>query len=83
MLGYNRMTGYNTARYNAEGTEISAADSLTMTDATVTKQFLLALSDLISLSESTAKQQNKIVSDTIKLDAWLRPKRKDSSQWGD
>lgn len=82
MLGYNRMTGYNKARYNAEGTELGAADSFSITDATILKQFLRTLADLFITSDTTAKQQNKSVNDNIKLDVWLRNKRDDSNRWG-
>ena len=83
MLGYNRMTGYNKARYNAEGTELAASDTLTMADQTVTKRILKAASDLFITADSIAKQQNKTFEDAMKLDVWLRVNREDSSKWGD
>lgn len=83
MLGYNRMTGYNKARYNAEGTEMAAADTMTMVDSTVTKQILKTLTDLITTAETIAKQQNKSVNEVLKIDAWLSIDREDASKWQD
>jgi uncharacterized protein YccT (UPF0319 family) len=83
MLGYNRMTGYNTSRYNAEGTEIAVADAMTITDDTITKNISKSLIDIITNSDTTAKQQNKSVTETLKLDVWLSTNRKDAEQWED
>lgn len=83
MLGYNRMTGYNKARYNAEGSEIQKADSFTSSDSTITRENTKPLSDLFVTSDSQAKQQNKSVTETIKLDVWQSQDRKDSNLWGD
>jgi len=83
MLGYNRMTGYNKARYNADGTEIQKADGITLTDDTVTRAIDKLFSELFVTSDDTAKQQNKAVVDTIKLDVWLSQNRDDASRWGD
>ena len=83
MLGYNRMTGYNIARYNADGTEIAKADSFSVTDATVLKAITKRLADLAVTSDSIAKQQNKSVSESMKVDAWLRQKREDALKWQD
>lgn len=83
MLGYNRMTGYNKARYNAEGAEMSASDTLTLTDNTITRQFLKGLSDLIVMLDDTAKEQSKVVEETIRIDAWTSIDRNDSDQWSD
>jgi hypothetical protein len=83
MLGYNRMTGYNKARYNADGTEMSAADTLTMADSTVAKQVLKTLVELIISSDTTAKQQNKSVTETVKLDVWLSVDEQNSDPWSD
>jgi len=83
MLGYNRMTGYNIARYNAEGTELSAADTVTSTDDTITRNSSKPLIDLITHLDDTAKQQNKSVTETIKLDVWLSKDLDDPSLWED
>jgi hypothetical protein len=83
MLGYNRMTGYNKARYNAEGTELSAADSFTLADGTLLKEILKTISDLFLMADDIAKQQNKSVTDIIKLDVWLSQNRDDSNLWED
>ena len=83
MLGYNRMTGYNKARYNAEGTELSAADGFSIADAGLTKRTTKTATELTIWSDNIAKQQNKAVTETIKLDAWLRDTRKDSNRWSD
>lgn len=83
MVGYNRMTGYNKARYNGDGTEIVFADGITVSDSTVTKEGQKAYSELIVLSESVSKQQNKSVTETIRLDAWLRDKKEQSNPWSD
>lgn len=82
MLGYNRMTGYNKARYNAEGSEIQKADTITVADDTITRQLQRALADLFTFADTIAKQQNKSVSDSMKLDVWLRVNRDDAGKWG-
>lgn len=83
MLGYNKMTGYNKARYNADGTEIQKADSMTVADATIIRNFQRALTELIVMADTTAKQQNKSVTEVLKLDTWLSIDRKDASKWED
>ena len=86
MLGYNRMTGYNVARYNAEGFELQAADTLPLIepDPAVIKEFTKALLDLMVIEDtSLTKEQNKSVTETLRMDAWLRVKREDSSKWED
>jgi len=83
MLGYNRMTGYNVARYNAEGSEIQKADTITLTEGTVAKNSKKTLVELAVLAGTIAKQQNKSVTETIKLDLWLSVDRDDSNLWGD
>jgi hypothetical protein len=83
MIGYNKMTGYNVARYNADGTEIQIGDTITLTDNTVTKEVSKSVSDFVLMSETIAKQQNKSVTDTIRLNDWLRLKRDDANKWED
>lgn len=83
MVGYNRITGYNKARYNADGAEIIVADTLILTDGVLIKSLQKTLTDLTVFSESVAKQQNKSVTETIKLDVWQSQDRSDSSLWSD
>ncbi len=83
MLGYNRMGGYNIARYNAEGTELVANETLTFVDDTVTKTVTKILSELFLTADTTAKQQNKSVIETLNLSDWLRINRDDSNRWSD
>ena len=83
MIGYNRITGYNKARYNAEGVEIQVNDSFTVTDSTVTKSGRKTATELLVLSESIAKQQNKSVTDSIRLDDWTRKNKQEPNRWSD
>lgn len=84
MLGYNKMTGYNVARYNADGFEMQKADVVTIVDGTLTRSLQKPVFDLVVVEDtSLAKEQNKSVTETLRLDAWLRVKREDSSKWED
>lgn len=81
MLGYNRMTGYNKARYNAEGTELSAADTITIADSVVAKNSLKTFTELIINSDATAKTYSSVKEENIKLDVWLSIDRDDANLW--
>jgi len=83
MIGYNKMTGYNIARYNADGTELSAVDSFSVVDSGVGKESQKTLTELIVLSGSQAKQQNKSVTDSIRTNDWVRFKEQQASPWED
>jgi len=83
MIGYNRMTGYNIARYNAEGFEIQVADSFTMADDTVTKNSRKTASELVILTDTTAKQQNKSVTESIRITDWARLNKEEPNRWSD
>lgn len=83
MIGYNRMTGYNKARYNGDGYELSTSDGFSIADSTVTKDSRKVASELVILADTTAKQQNKSVTENIRLNAWLRQERDDSGKWSD
>lgn len=83
MLHYNAMTGYNKARYNADGVELSAADGITVADDTVTKSGSKTYSALIVLSDSTAKQQNKAVVDVMRIGDWIRIRNEQAEPWSD
>jgi len=82
MLGYNRMTGYNKARYNAEGTALSASETITLSDD-LAKSIELLASENLTLSDNLVKQiTEKILAETIRLSAWIRLNRKDQDKWG-
>ena len=83
MVGYNRMTGYNKARYNGDGTEVVLADGITVSDSTVTKSTSKLKTELVVMSESIARQHNKSFTETVRLDAWLRDKKKPAGPWSD
>lgn len=83
MLHYNTMTGYNKARYNADGVELSASEGITVSDATVTKAGQKGYAEIIISVDSTAKQQNKSVTDEIHLDDWLRIRKEQPDPWSD
>lgn len=83
MLGYNKMTGYNIARYNADGFELTRAESITMTDDTITRSITKSATELLVMADTTAKQQNKSVEETVDLDIWLRLKKDQAGLWGD
>lgn len=83
MLGYNKMTGYNVARYNADGTEIQKSDSLSSADSTVTKRSLKTAPQLITASDDIEKQQDKSVEETVRMNIWNRVDRQRPSPWKD
>ena len=83
MIGYNRMTGYNVARYNGDGSELASTDTVTVVDVTVTKTGRKTFSALVTISESITKQQNKSVTDTTRLDEWTRYSIDQAQLWGD
>lgn len=83
MQHYNTATGYNKIRYNGDGTELSAADSISLADGTVAKQSLKRRSELLVMSETIAKQQNKSVTDSIRINDWTRFKKDQAELWSD
>ena len=83
MIGYNRITGYNKARYNAEGVELSQNDGISLTDAGLIKSSQKTQTELIILADTQAKQQNKSVTETIRLDDWARYKEDQANLWSD
>ena len=85
MLGYNKMTGYNVARYNADGTELSASETITMADNTVTKSVQKKFTDSIFQSDAIPAREitGRILSDEIRLADWLSIDKDRSNPWGD
>ena len=83
MLIYNKLGGYNKARYNADGFELAASDGFSVADNTVAKNSKKSQSDLTILSYSTSKQQNKSVTDSVRMNDWTRFRKDQPDPWSD
>jgi len=85
MLGYNRMTGYNKARYNAEGTELFASDTMSISDNTLAKEMRKSFAESIFQADNIPSRSitGRILDDEIRLADWFIIDKNPSEPWSD
>lgn len=83
MRGYNQFQ-YNTKRYNADGVELSASETFSVTDD-LKKNIKTKRSESLVTSDNVAKQiTQKRLSEELNLAIWINLDRDPAqNDWGD